>query len=188
MEIIVDGENLTIEKVNAIARDGALVRIGEKAVERVNKCRGFIEDLVASGEAIYGVTTGIGEFARIRVSPEMGEQLRPDDFTDPLFKAMFELINRGFDKGAKSAPDLIGLTEDDELRRSISALICEPGLMVEEDAQKAAHDCAKALVKKPEERTRWKEEMKSAAKNSQDKGAQTDFIKAQEKYFETREK
>ena len=76
MEIIIDGENLTIEKVHAVAREGAFVRIGENADERVNTCRGFIEELVESNEAVYGVTTGIGEFARIRVSPEMGEQLQ----------------------------------------------------------------------------------------------------------------
>jgi len=32
--------------------------------------------MVESGEAIYGVTTGIGEFARIRVSPEQGSELQ----------------------------------------------------------------------------------------------------------------
>ena len=76
MEIIIDGENLTIEKVHTVARENASVRIGENAAERVNKCRGFIEELVESNTAVYGVTTGIGEFARIRVSPEMGEQLQ----------------------------------------------------------------------------------------------------------------
>lgn len=76
MEIIIDGEHLTIEKVHAVARENASVRIGENAAERVNTCRGFIEELVESNTAVYGVTTGIGEFARIRVSPEMGEQLQ----------------------------------------------------------------------------------------------------------------
>lgn len=76
MEVILDGENLTIEKLHAVAREGATIRIADHAIERINTCRMFIEELVASNEAIYGVTTGIGEFARIRVSPEMGALLQ----------------------------------------------------------------------------------------------------------------
>jgi len=76
MTITIDGESLTIENVHAVAREGAHVEIAERAAGRINKCRAFIEDMVASNEAIYGVTTGIGEFARIRVSPELGAQLQ----------------------------------------------------------------------------------------------------------------
>lgn len=76
MEVILDGEHLTIEQVHLVAREGARVSIANSAMDKINTCRTFIEDFVASGEAIYGVTTGIGEFARIRVSPEMGEQLQ----------------------------------------------------------------------------------------------------------------
>ena len=76
MEVILDGENLTIEKLHAVAREGATVKIAEEAIEQINVCRSFIEEMVASNEAIYGVTTGIGEFARIRVSPEMGSLLQ----------------------------------------------------------------------------------------------------------------
>jgi len=76
MEVVLDGEHLTIEDVHSVAREGAKVRIADSAVEKINLCRDFIEELVASDKAIYGVTTGIGEFARIRVSPEMGEELQ----------------------------------------------------------------------------------------------------------------
>ncbi len=76
MEVILDGKHLTIEQVHAVAHEGARVRIAESSIEKVNTCWGFVEEMIASGEAIYGVTTGIGEFARIRVSPEMGAQLQ----------------------------------------------------------------------------------------------------------------
>ena len=76
MEVVIDGNNLTIEMVHQVAREGAHVVIADSAVEGINRCRAFIEELVDSNQAIYGVTTGIGEFARIRVSPEMGEQLQ----------------------------------------------------------------------------------------------------------------
>ncbi len=75
-EVVIDGENLTIELVHAVAREGAKVRIADSAVQKINKAREFLEKLVADDVAIYGVTTGIGEFARIRVSPEQGALLQ----------------------------------------------------------------------------------------------------------------
>jgi histidine ammonia-lyase len=76
MTVSVDGSGLTIEMVEDVARRGAKVELTDEAVERIEKSRAVLEELVASGEAIYGVTTGIGEFARIRVDPEMGSELQ----------------------------------------------------------------------------------------------------------------
>ncbi|HUT76381.1 MAG TPA: aromatic amino acid lyase, partial [Polyangia bacterium] len=72
----IDGNSLTVELVHAVAREGARVALTDEARARVQECREVIDEMVISGEAIYGVTTGIGEFARIRVSPEMGAELQ----------------------------------------------------------------------------------------------------------------
>ena len=42
----------------------------------MKKSRDVIENAVERGEAIYGVTTGIGEFARISISPEQSGELQ----------------------------------------------------------------------------------------------------------------
>jgi histidine ammonia-lyase len=76
MTIHIDGATLDIEKVERIARHRAEVAYSEEARRRIERCWGLVHDLVESGAAIYGVTTGIGEFARIRVSPEEGAQLQ----------------------------------------------------------------------------------------------------------------
>ncbi len=76
MEVVLDGHSLTIEKLVQIARFGATVKIDEGAMEKVKFCRDTIEDMVNRGETIYGVTTGIGEFARIRISIEQAEELQ----------------------------------------------------------------------------------------------------------------
>jgi histidine ammonia-lyase len=76
MKVILDGKSLTIEQVEAVARGNTLVELGAGAAENVMTCRRAVEDLVAAGESIYGVTTGIGEFARIKVSPEFGTELQ----------------------------------------------------------------------------------------------------------------
>jgi len=76
MEIKIDGANLTIEKVRKVARDKAKVVLTPDAEKRVSECRKTVEQLVEDGAMIYGVTTGIGEFAKIKVSPEFGAELQ----------------------------------------------------------------------------------------------------------------
>jgi histidine ammonia-lyase len=76
MVVRIDGNNLTIEQVHEVARNHARVALTDKAKRAVKRCRQTVEDLVAEGQMIYGVTTGIGELARVRVSPEMGQELQ----------------------------------------------------------------------------------------------------------------
>ena len=75
MEVVLDGETLTIEQVAAVARQGARVSVSEEARAKVQRSRDCLEKCVADGVAVYGVTTGIGEFARIRISPEQSAEL-----------------------------------------------------------------------------------------------------------------
>ncbi len=76
MTVLIDGENLTIEQVHAVARGGESIALTDEAQGKVQRCRELVQRLVDSGVAIYGVTTGIGEFARIRVSQEQSEELQ----------------------------------------------------------------------------------------------------------------
>jgi histidine ammonia-lyase len=76
MTIQIDGGSLTIEKVREVARNHAKVSLTPKARKAVSKCRSTVEQLVAEGQLIYGVTTGIGELARVHVPPEIGEELQ----------------------------------------------------------------------------------------------------------------
>ena len=76
MEVEIDGESLTIEDVHAVACEYAKVIIPNRTEEKVTRCRDMIQGLIDSGEAIYGVTTGIGEFSRIRITKEQAEELQ----------------------------------------------------------------------------------------------------------------
>ncbi len=75
-EVELTGKNLTIEQIEAVCRGNARVSLAEKAKEAVIANRAVIERKVAANIPIYGVTTGIGEFARIQISPEQGEELQ----------------------------------------------------------------------------------------------------------------
>ncbi len=76
MTIYLDGESLTIEQVEDVARHRAKVEFSEKGKRNIERCREVVQKLVDSGAAIYGVTTGIGEFARIRIKPEDSVELQ----------------------------------------------------------------------------------------------------------------
>jgi histidine ammonia-lyase len=76
MEVVLDGNSLSIEEICAVARQGAKVSVAPAAREKMQGSRDVIERCVAEGKALYGVTTGIGEFARIPISPEQSAELQ----------------------------------------------------------------------------------------------------------------
>ncbi len=75
MNVVLDGNTLSIEQIAAVARRGATVSVSDAARRRMQQSRQFLEQCVAEGKAIYGVTTGIGELARVRISPEQSSDL-----------------------------------------------------------------------------------------------------------------
>jgi histidine ammonia-lyase len=64
------GESLTVDDVVAVARGGAQVVISDEALRRVRLARDVVESVLASGDAVYGLNTGLGSFARYRIAPE----------------------------------------------------------------------------------------------------------------------
>jgi histidine ammonia-lyase len=70
-----DGRHLTLESIEAVA-DGAAVGIEAQARDRVTRARAFVEERFASGEAIYGVTTGFGRLANVHIDPKDAGQLQ----------------------------------------------------------------------------------------------------------------
>jgi len=75
MDVVLDGNSLSVEQIVAVARRGAAVAVSPEARARMQRSRDFLERCVEEGTAIYGVTTGIGEFARVRISPEQSAEL-----------------------------------------------------------------------------------------------------------------
>ena len=65
MAIVLTGNDLTIEDIEAVARRGEKVELDSGAVERIKACRAFIEERIDAHEIMYGVNTGIGEFSEV---------------------------------------------------------------------------------------------------------------------------
>jgi len=74
--VLVDGQSLTIEAVEAVARGGASTALGDQARERVAASRQVIDDILASGQVAYGINTGFGRLAEVRIPADQLEQLQ----------------------------------------------------------------------------------------------------------------
>src|SRR5471032_1022822 len=68
--VAIDGTNLSLRKVAAISCDGAKVALAPHCRPRMKAARDLVEKTVASGERIYGVTTGFGRLKNVMIPTE----------------------------------------------------------------------------------------------------------------------
>lgn len=69
------GEPLSLDDVVAVAR-GAAVELSTAALARMRSSRGIVERAASSGEAVYGVTTGFGSLANVRIDSAQVDALQ----------------------------------------------------------------------------------------------------------------
>ncbi|MBI3982383.1 MAG: histidine ammonia-lyase [Gemmatimonadetes bacterium] len=68
--VVLDGHSLTVEDVVAVARDAAEVRVSPDAAARASRSRAAIERAAAGSAPVYGVNTGFGKLASVRIPPD----------------------------------------------------------------------------------------------------------------------
>ena len=73
--IMVTGDNLTIEKVVAIARDNVQIVIPPIAMKRVADNWEAIAQMLERGDVMYGLNTGIGGFGNVKISKDKAGEL-----------------------------------------------------------------------------------------------------------------
>lgn len=72
------GDELSFEDVTDVALEGARVEIAPGVAERMVASRRIVEDAVAEGRTVYGITTGIGQLANVRIAPANAERVQRD--------------------------------------------------------------------------------------------------------------
>src|SRR5437588_10019522 len=70
------GRDLTVAQVVDVARHGLGVGIPAEARLRMEASRSVIERVVAEGRTVYGVTTGFGDLADVRIEPAQTADLQ----------------------------------------------------------------------------------------------------------------
>lgn len=63
-----NGQPLSLSDIAAVALNGNKVRISTAALPRIERSRKVIDDIIARDEVVYGVTTGFGKLADVRVA------------------------------------------------------------------------------------------------------------------------
>jgi histidine ammonia-lyase len=74
--IALDGSSLTLDALMAVARDGAAVTLDPAARARVEAARAVVDRKAAADAPVYGINTGFGSLADVRIPHEQLEQLQ----------------------------------------------------------------------------------------------------------------
>jgi len=66
-ELMIDGKTLRMKDVEAVARGGVKVGLDAAAADEIRSSRRVVEQILASGEVMYGINTGFGKLAEVRI-------------------------------------------------------------------------------------------------------------------------
>lgn len=78
MTVVVTGSGLRVEDVVRVAREGERVELDPEVVRRMAASRTIVDDALARGDTVYGLSTGVGALKRARLSGDaaaVGERL-----------------------------------------------------------------------------------------------------------------
>jgi len=76
MSVTLNGNDLTFQQLYAVALYGESVALVPAAVERMKASRAVVDRVVTSGATAYGINTGFGKLASVRISTEQVRQLQ----------------------------------------------------------------------------------------------------------------
>jgi histidine ammonia-lyase len=74
--IHIDGKHLTLNQLFDVALGGAKAELAPAAREHMTASRAVIERVIESGATVYGVNTGFGKLASVRISREQIRELQ----------------------------------------------------------------------------------------------------------------
>src|SRR5438552_5915125 len=74
--ILLDGSSLTIDQLLAIADGGESVALAPEALVRVRASRAVVDRKARAAEPAYGINTGFGSFAEVKIAPDALDALQ----------------------------------------------------------------------------------------------------------------
>ncbi|MBS1195933.1 MAG: hutH [Actinobacteria bacterium] len=109
-EVLLTGDALRPEQVVAVAEGRAEVRLGPGVAARMAPARAVVEQAVAEGRVVYGITTGFGALANTRIDPAQADEAQVallrshaagvgPALPDPVVRAMLLLRARTLAQG-----------------------------------------------------------------------------------------
>ncbi|MED5074332.1 aromatic amino acid lyase, partial [Anoxybacillus geothermalis] len=74
--VVLTGHTLTIDEVRRVVYERERVAAAEESMRAVAKSRAAVEQAISNGRTIYGVNTGFGKLADVRIEGSSLEQLQ----------------------------------------------------------------------------------------------------------------
>jgi len=74
--LVLNGQPLSLAEIQSVALNARPVAIAPSATSSAAASRDLIEKILAAGETVYGVNTGFGKLADVRVSPDRLAELQ----------------------------------------------------------------------------------------------------------------
>ncbi|HYL68544.1 MAG TPA: histidine ammonia-lyase [Candidatus Limnocylindria bacterium] len=149
--IHIDGEHLTLAQVDAVASHGPEAELALAARAKMVASRAVVERLVESNTTVYGVNTGFGKMASVRISREQIQQLQLNlvrshacgmgaALTEHETRAMLLLRANAIAKGFSGVRPLIVETLCTMLNRGVHPVIpCQGSVGASGDLAPLAH-------------------------------------------------
>ena len=70
MKLVIENQLVTLKVLRAAWEESVTVSLGRDAQRRIAEANEFIDDVVAHGDTVYGVNTGFGQLAQVRISDD----------------------------------------------------------------------------------------------------------------------
>jgi len=138
MSVALSGNDLTFPQLYDVALGGEQVQLTASAIERMSASRAVVDRLVASGETAYGINTGFGKLASVRISAEQVRQLQVNlvrshgcgvgaPLSEPETRAMMLLRANALAKGLSGVRPLVVETLCKMLNAKVNPVIPSQG-------------------------------------------------------------
>jgi histidine ammonia-lyase len=138
MSAALSGNDLTFSQLYDVAVRSEQVQLTASAIERMNASRAVVDRLVASGATAYGINTGFGKLASVRISTEQVRQLQVNlvrshacgvgaPLSEPETRAMMLLRANALAKGLSGVRPLVVETLCQMLNAKVHPVIPSQG-------------------------------------------------------------
>ena len=137
-EVTLDGHSLVFEEFIAASRFKAQVRIDPEALKRMQESREITEKFQKSGQAVYGITTGFGDFQNVAVPEDMSNTLSTnlilshctgtgDPYDDEIVRGMLILRTNNLLVGLSGVRPLLAEIMVEMLNKDVIPVVPQKG-------------------------------------------------------------
>ncbi len=113
-EVMIEGKELSIAQVLAVARHNAPVTLEDDSIQRIQAARAVIETIAAEDRIVYGITTGFGHLSSVHIPHEQQVELQynllrstaagvGEPLSEEVVRAMMLLLAASLSRGNSGA-------------------------------------------------------------------------------------